>query len=524
MLHQASSGLEERLATGEPIKGYNGFDPTGHSLHIGSLVPIFGLIHLQRAGGTPVIVVGGGTAMIGDPSGRSAERLLLSRPTVEENIVGIQGQLTRFLDFDGPNGAELVDNYEWLSSYSLLRFLRDIGKHLTVPYMLAKDSVQIRLEAGLSFTEFSYMLLQAADFLHLYRAGGVEMQMGGADQWGNITAGLELIRKEFGAGDGQDLAYALSYPLLTNESGAKFGKTAAGTSVWLDAGQDEPVPVLPVLARRRRPRRRQVPADVHAVRPGQGRGPGGQQAAHPETRVWPRRPSAFDLTARVHGDDAARRPSGQRGRVLQGADPRSGGAGRPVRGDRPLRVHGRGRRRRRAAAGDRQRPTPRTATPAGRSSRAASRSTTSVSRRRGRGSGADRRPLPGAAGRQEERADRAAEGLGLVALAEAGDDGGRRQAAFAQHDQGVVEEIGDFAGQGVARRWRVRRRGDGVVLGGHQDFGGFFGDFAGGGVDAAGDEAGGVGSGRIGGGALVDRGPERLEPGEALGRSGEWRR
>ena len=305
MLHQASSGLVERLATGDPIKGYNGFDPTGSSLHIGSLVPIFGLIHLQRAGGTPIVVVGGGTAMIGDPSGRSAERLLLSRPTVEENIVGIQSQLTRFLDFDGPNGAELVDNYEWLSSYSLLRFLRDIGKHLTVPYMLAKDSVQIRLEAGLSFTEFSYMLLQAADFLHLYRVGHVEMQMGGADQWGNMTAGLELIRKEFGAGDGQDLAYALSYPLLTNESGTKYGKTAAGTSVWLDPAKTSPfqfyqywldaddrdvgkyLRTFTLFDRGR-------VADLEA-----------QQAAHPETRVA-QKAVGYDLTARVHGDTAAK--------------------------------------------------------------------------------------------------------------------------------------------------------------------------------------------------------------------------
>ena len=305
MLHQTSSGLADRLATGEPIKGYNGFDPTGSSLHIGSLVPIFGLIHLQRAGGTPVVVVGGGTAMIGDPSGRSAERLLLSRPTVEENIVGIQGQLMRFLDFDGPNGAEVVDNYEWLSSYSLLRFLRDIGKHLTVPYMLAKDSVQIRLDAGLSFTEFSYMLLQAADFLHLYRVGHVEMQMGGADQWGNMTAGLELIRKEFGAGDGQDLAYALSYPLLTNDSGTKYGKTAAGTSVWLDPAKTSPfqfyqywldtddrdvgkyLRTFTLFDRARID-------DLEAA-----------QAAHPETRVA-QKAVGYDLTARVHGDDAAR--------------------------------------------------------------------------------------------------------------------------------------------------------------------------------------------------------------------------
>jgi tyrosyl-tRNA synthetase len=306
MLHQHSRGLEARLAAGEPIRGYNGFDPTGSSLHIGSLVPIFGLIHLQRHGGVPIIVVGGGTAMIGDPSGRTAERLLLSRPTVEENIVGIQSQLTKFLDFEGEFGAELVDNYEWLSSYSLLRFLRDIGKHLTVPYMLAKDSVQIRLEAGLSFTEFSYMLLQAADFLHLYRHGHVELQMGGADQWGNITAGLELIRKEFGAGEGQDLAFGLSYPLLTNESGAKYGKTAAGTSVWLDPNKTSPYQFyqywldaddrdigkyLRTFTLFTRERIEGLEAEV---------------AAHPEARAA-QRAMAYDITARVHGEDEARR-------------------------------------------------------------------------------------------------------------------------------------------------------------------------------------------------------------------------
>jgi tyrosyl-tRNA synthetase len=306
MVHQHSRGLAERLATGEPIKGYNGFDPTGPSLHIGSLVPVFGLIHLQRAGGTPVVVLGGGTAMIGDPSGRSTERLLLARSTVEENVVGIQTQLARFLDFDGPNGAEIVDNYEWLSSYSLLRFLRDIGKQLTVPYMLAKDSVQIRLDAGLSFTEFSYMLLQAADFLHLYRTGHVELQMGGADQWGNITAGLELIRKEFGTPEGQDLAYGLSYPLLTNESGAKYGKTAAGTSVWLDPEKTSPYQFyqywldaddrdvgkyLRTFTLFDRPRIDDLE---------------GQMAAHPEQRAA-QRAMAFDITARVHGEGEARR-------------------------------------------------------------------------------------------------------------------------------------------------------------------------------------------------------------------------
>ena len=306
MLHQYSSGLDERLATGQTIKGYNGFDPTGTSLHIGHLIPIFGLIHLQRAGGIPVIVVGGGTAMIGDPSGRSAERLLLSRSVVEENIVGIQSQLTRFIDFDGPHGAELVDNYEWLSSYSLLRFLRDIGKHLTVPYMLAKDSVQIRLDAGLSFTEFSYMILQAADFLHLYRSGGVELQMGGADQWGNITAGLELIRKEFGAGDGQDLAYGMSYPLLTNPSGAKFGKTAAGTAVWLDPEKTSPYAFYQYW----------LDADDRDVgkylrtftllERGRIEELEAEQVDHPETRTA-QRALAFDVTTRVHGEEEAQR-------------------------------------------------------------------------------------------------------------------------------------------------------------------------------------------------------------------------
>ena len=306
MVHQFSKGLPERLATGETIKGYNGFDPTGTSLHIGSLVPIFGMLHLQQRGGTPIIVIGGGTAMIGDPSGRSAERLLLSRSTVEENIAGIQTQLGKFLRFDGPNGAEMVDNYEWLSSYSLLRFLRDIGKQLTVPYMLAKDSVQIRMEAGLSFTEFSYMLLQAADFLHLYRTADVEMQMGGADQWGNITAGLELIRKDIGAGEGQDLAYGLSYPLLTNESGTKYGKTAAGTSVWLDAEKTSPFAFYQYwldaddrdIGKYLRTFTLFDRAKVQDLE--------SQQAAHPETRVA-QRAMAYDITARVHGDDEARK-------------------------------------------------------------------------------------------------------------------------------------------------------------------------------------------------------------------------
>ncbi|MBA3876605.1 MAG: tyrosine--tRNA ligase [Anaerolinea sp.] len=241
MFHAASEGLEARLATGRPIAGYNGFDPSGSSLHIGHLVPIFGLIHLQRHGGRPVPLVGGGTGMIGDPSGRASERNLLDRETLAANVVSIRAQLEHFLDFDGPTGAVMVNNLDWLEPMTVIDFLRDVGKHFTVPYMLAKDSVQVRLDRGLSFTEFSYMLLQAADYAHLHRTMGVELQMGGADQWGNITAGLELIRRTSGGrGDGHQPAYALAYPLLLSSSGTKFGKSEGGDSVWLDPARTSP--------------------------------------------------------------------------------------------------------------------------------------------------------------------------------------------------------------------------------------------------------------------------------------------
>ncbi|MFZ5854843.1 MAG: tyrosine--tRNA ligase [Chloroflexota bacterium] len=241
MLQDRTPGLAARLAEGRPISGYNGFDPSGPSLHVGHLVPVFGLLHFQRHGGRPVAVIGGATGMIGDPSGRSTERNLLDRETIAANALGIRTQLERFLDFaPGSGGATMVNNLDWLGPMTMLDFLRQIGKHFTVPYMLAKESVQKRLAGGLSYTEFSYMLLQAADFLHLYRTMGVELQMGGADQWGNITAGLELIRRVEGAGEGVELAHGLSYPLLTDEGGAKFGKTADGTSVWLDPARTSP--------------------------------------------------------------------------------------------------------------------------------------------------------------------------------------------------------------------------------------------------------------------------------------------
>jgi len=241
ILHATTPGLGARLARDGAITGYVGFDPSGASLHIGHLVPIFGLVRLQRFGGRPVALVGGGTGMIGDPSGRSSERNLLDRETLERNVEGIRGQLERFLDFTpGDHGALMRNNLDWLGELALIDFLRDTGKHFTVPYMLAKDSVQVRLERGLSFTEFSYMLLQAYDYAHMYRTMGVELQMGGADQWGNITAGLELIRRTAGLADDAEPAHGLAYKLLLSPSGTKFGKSETGESVWLDPERTSP--------------------------------------------------------------------------------------------------------------------------------------------------------------------------------------------------------------------------------------------------------------------------------------------
>jgi len=310
MIHAHTPGLPDRLATGRPIAGYNGFDPSGPSLHAGNLVPIFGLIQLQRHGCRPVALVGGATGMIGDPSGVSAERNLLDRDTIAANVAAIRGQLERFLDFSaGSGGALLVNNLDWLGDMGVLEFLRDVGKHFTVPYMLAKDSVQTRLERGLSYTEFSYMLLQATDFRHLYRAHGVELQMGGADQWGNITAGLELIRRsevkaEGGADD--ELAHGLAYPLLLSPSGAKFGKTAEGTSVWLDSTRTSPFEFyqywlnaddkdMAVYLRWFTLLSREEIERVEA-----------EQAARPEERPA-QRLLALDLTTQVHGPAAAER-------------------------------------------------------------------------------------------------------------------------------------------------------------------------------------------------------------------------
>jgi tyrosyl-tRNA synthetase len=230
MLYDASEGLEEALAN-HSITGYIGFDPTAASLHVGSLLPIMGLARLQQHGHTPIALVGGGTGMIGDPSGKTQERQLLSKEQIEFNVEGIRTQLSLFLDFEAKtNRAMLINNADWLAPIPMVDFLRDVGKHFTVNYMLAKESVKRRFEEGegISFTEFSYMLLQSYDFLVLHDRYGCTLQMGGSDQWGNIVAGTELIRKMRAA-----KGYGLVFPLVTTSAGIKFGKTEAG-SVWLD--------------------------------------------------------------------------------------------------------------------------------------------------------------------------------------------------------------------------------------------------------------------------------------------------
>ncbi len=230
MIYEATPGLEEILAN-QKVAAYIGFDPTAPSLQIGNLFAIMALVHMQRYGHTPIVVIGGGTALIGDPSGKDKERPLLSREQIEANKERFREQFRRFLDFEsGSNPAIMVDNADWLIPLNLIGFLRDIGKHFTVNYMLSKESVRRRIEQeeGISYTEFSYMLLQAYDFLTLYDRYNCILQMGGSDQWGNITAGIELIRKLRGG-----RAYGLVLPLITTASGVKFGKTEAGT-VWLD--------------------------------------------------------------------------------------------------------------------------------------------------------------------------------------------------------------------------------------------------------------------------------------------------
>ncbi len=235
LVQDSIPGTEEQLEK-ELTKAYIGFDPTGDSLHIGSLVPIILLIHLQKAGHKPFVLIGGATGMIGDPSGKSEERNLLSIEQIKKNQDGIQKQLEKFLDFDKElkNGAVMVNNYDWFQSFSFLDFARDIGKHITVNYMMAKDSVKKRLETGMSFTEFTYQLIQGYDFYHLFKEEGIKLQMGGSDQWGNIVTGTELIRKKL-----QGNAFAFTAPLIKKADGGKFGKTEEG-NIWLDPEKTSP--------------------------------------------------------------------------------------------------------------------------------------------------------------------------------------------------------------------------------------------------------------------------------------------
>src|SRR5512133_3052737 len=233
LIHDLTPGLEARLAQG-PVVGYVGFDPTADSLHVGNRAPVMGLAWLQRSGGTPIIVVGGGTGMVGDFSGKRTERPVLSVEEIDRNVAAIRKQLERFLSFEGGTAARVRSNADWLRPMGLMEFLRDVGKHFTVNYMLAKDSVKGRMEAGISYTEFTYMLVQALDFWHLWKTERCELQMGGSDQWGNITAGTELISRKEGAG-----AHGLTFPLLTTASGVKFGKTESG-AVCLDPQKTSP--------------------------------------------------------------------------------------------------------------------------------------------------------------------------------------------------------------------------------------------------------------------------------------------
>src|SRR5512134_2874262 len=298
LLQEHTPGLAARLARG-PITGYAGFDPTAPSLQVGNLVPVMLLAHFQRAGGKPIVLLGGGTGLIGDPSGKATERPLLDMAQVEANVAKQRDQFARFLSFGrGATDAVMANNADWLVQLDLVGFLRDVGKHFTVGYMQQKESVKARMEAGISYTEFSYMLLQAYDFLELRRRHGCELQMGGSDQWGNITAGIELIRRADGAE-----AHGLVAPLLTAATGAKFGKSE-GNAIWLDPALTSPYQFYQYW----------INADDRDVERWLGMftfldrgaiaGLMDRHKADAGTRV-PHRALARALTARVHGDAAA---------------------------------------------------------------------------------------------------------------------------------------------------------------------------------------------------------------------------
>lgn len=319
LLQDRTPGLDERLERG-PIAAYVGFDPTAKSLQVGNLVPIMLLAHLQRAGGRPIVVLGGGTGLIGDPSGKQRERPLLDPEVVAENTERQRRQFERFLTFAPSDGGGLmVDNAAWLAPLRLVDFLRDVGKHFTLAYMLQKEAVKTRLEAGISYAEFSYMLLQAYDFFQLHERYGCEMQMGGSDQWGNITAGIELIRRTSGAE-----AHGVAAPLITTSSGQKFGKSE-GHAVWLDTELTSPYEfhqfwinqddrdVESYLKMFTFMSREEIAALMR------------QHEADPGARI-PHRALARDLTLRVHGAEAATGAEAEAQRRFGKLDPRTASA------------------------------------------------------------------------------------------------------------------------------------------------------------------------------------------------------
>jgi tyrosyl-tRNA synthetase len=315
LIHDQTPGLKDRLAQG-PVTGYVGFDPTADSLHVGHLLAVMSLAWLQRCGGTPIIVVGGGTGMVGDPSGKRTERPVLSVEEIDRNVAAIRAQLERFVSFEGANAAKVRDNADWLRAFGLMEFLRDVGKHFTVNYMLAKDSVKGRMETGISYTEFTYMLIQAYDFWHLWKAERCELQMGGSDQWGNITAGTELISRKEGAS-----AHGLTFPLLTTAAGQKFGKTEGG-AVWLDAARTSPYQFWVNADDRDVERLLKYftffPLDeIAALMAEQARDPGKRAA---------QRRLAEEMTARVHGADTARAVVEATRLLFGGTDLRAAGA------------------------------------------------------------------------------------------------------------------------------------------------------------------------------------------------------
>jgi tyrosyl-tRNA synthetase len=315
LLAQHTEGLSDAL-TRAVVSGYCGFDPSAPSLHVGNLVPVMGLVHLQRHGHRPIFLAGGGTGMIGDPSGKSTERPLLSLDEIAANTATIRSQLERFVDTSGKNAAIVDNNATWLAPLKAIEFLRDVGKHFTVNYMMQKESVKSRLEGGVSYTEFSYMLLQAYDYLQLHERYGTTLQVGGSDQWGNITAGIELIRRTKGVE-----SHALTFPLLTTAAGTKFGKTEAG-AVWLDPDKTSPYRFYQFWINTDDRDVGQMLRTFTLLERAELEALDGATKEKPEAREA-QRALARDVTKRVHGSDALKAAEEVSQLLFAKGDPRS---------------------------------------------------------------------------------------------------------------------------------------------------------------------------------------------------------